>query len=855
MGQRDADELQRIVARSPVALGRWVVMALIRALLDFLNRLGRHWFMLLVLFGGVCLAIRGSILFDFGVAFLFRDDGDLRGYGPEALLRSPGFFTELFGVLLAGAVWVFAVDLDAAKPTIHASPGSAKPKSALADAKRAFHWELPGFAIRIVLLGLLPALALLYPASSALPALSYQNDQFTRAGIGWLVGLVLTLTVLSIGHIVEGWFIGLDGHAKRFGPLKPKTRSRVLDRVLSWVDWDHLIWRVIILWAMYVVTWVAMTKLAIQLPVVAMFALLGLALASYVALNFLIERMRFYAVIAILGLIAFVHRGDPYFHSFPSLKQQYLACDRKYPNGVLPPTVSALAPDWCQPATGGNPLALLPSASLKSHKTPVLSRGQNGERPLPKLVVVAISGGAYRAAFWGALVLDKLRELSVPGQRLEGLAQNIRLLTGASGGMVPAAYFVMLNPKDMTRAEDNAKLVNRIISDVRSADFANCAEPGLPGARAGDGAVGSETVDSLSPIARQLVEQDLFNIFVAKRPTCDRGQALELQWRTLNVTFADLRSDTKLGRRPSIIFAPMIAETGQPLLISDLDLVQMSDPKSHQTVELFRALPDAATKLTLRTAVRMSATFPFITPPGALPTQPPLHVLDAGYLDNYGMGIALGYLKQPDVLDWVSTQTSGVIIIQINAFPDSPPDTDKSSETCRDNNGSASSDWVSRALLPLTSSLTGLFSSRGASTRFRNDQEFDTLKQLLAAGPRGKSISLERVIFANSARASFSWFLPKQDFECMKQELAGADFGEKLRDLEAQWKAEPLTRPAAISAVEPPPGVPDSAVATPAPIGTASLGPAMLVQPAAASQNEEQVPPDPTLGAGASPKP
>ena len=49
-------------------------------------------------------------------------------------------------------------------------------------------------------------------------------------------------------------------------------------------------------------------------------------------------------------------------------------------------------------------------------------------------------------------------------------------------------------------------------------------------------------------------------------------------------------------------------------------------------------------KLTLANAVRMSATFPYITSSVCLPTDPPRHVVDAGYYDNYGVNLAAAWI-------------------------------------------------------------------------------------------------------------------------------------------------------------------------------------------------------------------
>jgi tetratricopeptide (TPR) repeat protein len=58
-----------------------------------------------------------------------------------------------------------------------------------------------------------------------------------------------------------------------------------------------------------------------------------------------------------------------------------------------------------------------------------------GERR-PKLVVVATSGGGIAAAKWTALCLTEIE------RRSPGFPYHVRIVTGASGGMVGAAYYV-----------------------------------------------------------------------------------------------------------------------------------------------------------------------------------------------------------------------------------------------------------------------------------------------------------------------------------------------------------------------------------------------------------------------------
>ena len=764
MEHSDLDGLSRIKSRNPVA-------ALFSAVLDFLNRLGRHWFMLLILLGGVCLAIRGSILLDYGVAYLFREDRQLVGLSPGILLQSPSFFTELLAVMLAGAAWVFAVDLDAPSP----------PPNSLRSRGPKFHQQLPSLGLRIVILAIFPLLALFYPASDAIAPL--HNGEGQRAVLGWLTGIVLSLIVLSVAWLVERGLSSITtGH---FG-IKRWLDTRA-PRIATWVAWDNIIWRVVILWFMYVLAWAGIIVVAVQLPAVAIFALVGVALGGYVALNFIVERMRFYAIMAVFALAALLRGGDAYPYRFPGMDAQYAACDRAGGRGGSGKH-DATHPLWCGrgggtgagSGGGGNEFRQVPrAASLRGLKSLRLGDSAGDKTGLPKLVVVAISGGAYRAAFWGALVLDRLRAESAAGKPLQGFVNGVRLLSGSSGGMVPAAYFTTLSPETLAGMPEGTGIEEMIAHDIGRAN-------GLP--------EGEPSYDSLSPITQQLVQKDLFNTFRPGRAVSDRGRTLDEQWGKLNVTFEQMRPEEEAGRRPSLILSPMIAETGQPLLISNLDLTGISGTGAagaQQTLDLFKAVPDAARGLTLATAVRMSATFPLITPSVSLPTIPPLHPLDAGYFDDYGMAIALGYLKQHDVIDWITANTSGIILVQINAFPTGALAPDAVEAGCADLPKPTLDGALLRTLSPIVSPLAGLFSSRGASMVFRNDQELDTLQQLMrkVRGKDGQPLSFEHVVFQNAARASFSWYLPQHDLECMRTQLDASHNKEALAQLKAAWRS------------------------------------------------------------------
>ena len=62
-------------------------------------------------------------------------------------------------------------------------------------------------------------------------------------------------------------------------------------------------------------------------------------------------------------------------------------------------------------------------------------------------------------------------------------------------------------------------------------------------------------------------------------------------------------------------------------------------------------------------ALRMGATFPFITPNVQLPSSPQMETMDSGLSDNFGLQDALKFMFV--FREWISNNTSGVVLITI----------------------------------------------------------------------------------------------------------------------------------------------------------------------------------------------
>ena len=144
-----------------------------------------------------------------------------------------------------------------------------------------------------------------------------------------------------------------------------------------------------------------------------------------------------------------------------------------------------------------------------------------------------------------------------------------------------------------------------------------------------------------------------------------------------------------------MVYTPMMVEDGRRMLVSNLDLAfatrnvggLLIEPSSRKierpayqgedldlsihdeddvfslsAVEFFRLFPEAH-DFRVTTAVRMSASFPWVSPAISLPTLPPRRVVDAGYYDNYGVNLAALWLSK--MRSWLEANTSGVVVIQI----------------------------------------------------------------------------------------------------------------------------------------------------------------------------------------------
>ncbi len=273
---------------------------------------------------------------------------------------------------------------------------------------------------------------------------------------------------------------------------------------------------------------------------------------------------------------------------------------------------------------------------------------QASERP--KMILVNASGGGLRSMLWS------MRTLQYADSLLGGtLMDRTMLVAGSSGGLIGASYYRQLALVD--QYEESRQRFDRAL-------------------------LGEVSGDMLNPVIFSFVTNDMFFRYRKVKDgehkyTMDRGFAFESRLNQmtrglLNVRLGDMAKVEREARTPLLVISPTSINDGRRLVIGSLPMsfLTYSTPTSRtgsaqpEAIEFHRMFEEQdADSLKLTSALRMNATFPYITPVVTLPSQPRMRVMDAGMRDNYGYRVTLSFLHT--FRDWIAENTSGVIILQL----------------------------------------------------------------------------------------------------------------------------------------------------------------------------------------------
>jgi hypothetical protein len=379
-------------------------------------------------------------------------------------------------------------------------------------------------------------------------------------------------------------------------------------------------------------------------------------------------------------------------------------------------------------------------------------KNQTPENPKPKMIFLCVSGGGLRSALWTMQTLQ--RADSICGGRL--MKQSV-LITGASGGMLGAAYIREL----MLRRKEGMA--------VNEHDPVHISEMGR---------------DLLNAVTFGLVSNDLFYPMSDFRSGSfeyrkDRGYLFEHQLNAncrnlFRRRLAQYRKPELKAQIPMMVFSPFVLNDGRRLLISPHGMSYMMSPcdegRLKNEVEIdgidFRQLFAAqeADSLAYSTAIRMNCTFPYILPNVWLPTSPATEAADAGYRDNYGLGLATRFVAT--FRDWIRENTSGVVMVQIRCWEKINP------VFPSDNKG------VMESLLTPASVATHLFTLQ--------DFEQDNMLSLLDDALGRNRLSVLRFIYhpvMKKREASLSLHLSSREKQDLMEAWYSADNQENVREL------------------------------------------------------------------------
>ncbi|HET8573483.1 MAG TPA: patatin-like phospholipase family protein [Edaphocola sp.] len=282
---------------------------------------------------------------------------------------------------------------------------------------------------------------------------------------------------------------------------------------------------------------------------------------------------------------------------------------------------------------------------------------QGQERPA--IVVISASGGGSRSAYWTFRCLQYADSLT-GGQ----LFKHTVLITGASGGMIGAAFWRAIHTENLDTPLKNIyshEFQKDIGEDLLNAIVFSMA-----------------TVDFISPFNKIIVNGNRYGK--------DRGYAFDqelghITGGLLDKTIGDYQRVVARGRSPMMIVSGTIINDGRKLMMSSQPISYLTragynaDDKKPviDAVDFGRFFSkEDPMKLKLASALRMSATFPVILPVVKLPARPDMNIMDAGLRDNYGMETSLRYLHS--LRTWMLSHCGNIIFLQIRDTREAQPE-------------------------------------------------------------------------------------------------------------------------------------------------------------------------------------
>jgi hypothetical protein len=305
-------------------------------------------------------------------------------------------------------------------------------------------------------------------------------------------------------------------------------------------------------------------------------------------------------------------------------------------------------------------------------------------RDHPLLTVIAIDGGGIQAGAWAARVLTGIQE------QWPDFYKSTRFISSVSGGSVGTMYFVeSLNPTGPPSADD----LHRVLAFAKRGSLNE----------AGWGFAYPDLWRAVIPIPEWFRFE--------KDRAWAMQQAWERGWRERSPQLSGWVSGVNEGWRPATSFNSVSVESGQRFSFGTF-----APPYQWGLDTVDRIYPGF--DMTVSTAARLSATFPYVTPIARARPDPGVqdarHFADGGYYDNTGMGLAMRWLDRALSANVEEYKDKAVAFIRVRSSP-----TEQEAEI-RDRG------WQYQVVGPIQT----LLAVRVAAQRERAESELDFLQRL-----------------------------------------------------------------------------------------------------------------------------
>lgn len=277
------------------------------------------------------------------------------------------------------------------------------------------------------------------------------------------------------------------------------------------------------------------------------------------------------------------------------------------------------------------------------------AKNQGNDSVKPPFVIFNCSGGGLRSSLWTLHTM--LYTDSATGN---ALLPHIGLICGSSGGMLGAAY---MREQLLAGGTPSTQLCENISKDL------------------------------LNPVAFSIAVNDWFiplqKITInGQNFSKNRAYALEEKLNentgyVFEKPLSAYREAEQQARIPMMLFSPTVVNDGRRMVIASQGVSYLTGRQAHAGVN-YPQVSDAiefsrffekqgAADVRFSSVLRMSASFPYITPGAQLPSDPVVEVFDAGMRDNYGIVNALRFVYV--FREWIAANTSGVVMIQTRDMP------------------------------------------------------------------------------------------------------------------------------------------------------------------------------------------